>query len=186
MSDEIKKVNLAKYDNRWYHPGSFIKRTLWYFTNIFFFKSSLPIPSKFKVSLLRLFGAKIGNGVIIKPNVNIKYPWFLEIGDNVWIGEDVWIDNLALVKVGNNVCISQGAYILTGNHDYKKESFDLIIKPVIIEDGVWVGAKSIVCPGTILKEHSVLSVGSVFSGISEPWTIYRGNPAIPIRKRVIS
>ena len=180
-------VDLSKFNNNWYNPGSKIKRLLWYFVNILFFKTSLPYPSKFKVFILKLFGAKTAKNIIIKPNVNIKYPWFLEIGNNVWLGEGVWIDNLTNVKIGNNVCISQGAYILTGNHNYKKETFDLIVNPVIIEDGVWIGAKSIVCPGSVIKTHSVLSVGSVFSGISEEgYTIYRGNPATPLRLRKIT
>ena len=62
-------------------------------------------------------------GVVIKPNVKIKYPWNLYIGNNSWLGEKVWIDNLDIVSVGNNCCISQGAYLLTGNHDYRSEYF---------------------------------------------------------------
>jgi putative colanic acid biosynthesis acetyltransferase WcaF len=134
---------------------------------------------------LRLLGAKVGKGVVIKPDVNIKYPWFLEIGDNVWIGEGAWIDNLAYVRIGNNVCISQEAYILTGNHNYKKDTFDLIVNPIVIEDGVWVGAKAIVCPGVTLKTHSVITVGSVITKSTEPYTIYLGITAEPIRKRAI-
>jgi putative colanic acid biosynthesis acetyltransferase WcaF len=119
-------MDLSKYNNDWYKPGNKIKIILWYFINMFFFKTMFPFPSVFKIKLLRLFGAKIGNNVVIKPNVNIKYPWFLEIGNNVWIGENAWIDNLANVKIEDNVCISQDAYLLTGNHNYKKETFDTI------------------------------------------------------------
>lgn len=87
--------------------------------------------------------------------------------------------------MATNICISQGAYLLTGNHNYKKESFDLFIKPIVIEDGVWDSAKAIICPGIILKSHSVITVGSVVSKDTEPYTIYQGNPAVPIGKRVI-
>ncbi|MDZ7624210.1 MAG: hypothetical protein U5J96_07185 [Ignavibacteriaceae bacterium] len=97
-----------------------------------YLKSSLPWPNSFKIFALRFFGAKVGKGVIIKPCVNIKYPWFLEIGDNVWIGEEVWIDNLGKVKIGNNVCLSQGALLLCGNHNYKKETFDLIVGDITL------------------------------------------------------
>jgi len=181
----MKKVDLSKFNNKWYNPGTKFKRFLWYLFNRIFLKTYIPYPSKLKILILKIFGAKIGKNVVIKPNVNIKYPWFLEIGDNVWIGEDVWIDNLAKVKIGNNVCISQGAYILTGNHNYKKETFDLILKDVLIEDGVWIGAKCILCPGITVKSHSVLTVGSVLTTSTEEYTIYRGNPAVPIRKRII-
>ena len=134
---------------------------------------------------MRLFGAKIGKGVVIKPSVNIKYPWFLEIGDHAWIGEKVWIDNLVPVKIGPNVCISQGAMLLTGNHNYKKETFDLITGEIILEEGAWIGAKAVVTPGVTCKEHSVLAVSSVAVEDLEPYTVYQGNPAKPIRKRTI-
>jgi len=182
----MKKVDLSKFDNSWYKAGSIIKRVLWYISNFIFFKTLIPYPYKLKVFILRFFGAKVGKNVVIKPDVNIKFPWFLEIGDNVWIGESAWIDNLTWVKIGNNVCISQGAYICTGNHNYKKESFDLIVKPVIIEDGVWIGAKSVVCPGITIASHSVLVAGGVLTKNTQPYSIYKGNPAEFIRKREIS
>ena len=108
----MKQVKLRKYDNSHYKPGNNFKKVLWYIVNMLVFKTMFPFPSGSKVKILRLFGAKIGIDVIIKPNVNIKYPWFLTIGDNCWIGENVWIDNLAMVTLGDNVCISQGAYFL--------------------------------------------------------------------------
>jgi putative colanic acid biosynthesis acetyltransferase WcaF len=179
----LKTVKLNQYNNDHYKPGNPLKKILWYFTNMFFFKTLLPFPSSFKNRLLRLFGANIGNGVVIKPDVNIKYPWFLEIGDNCWIGEGVWIDNLAAVKIGSNVVLSQGAYLLTGSHDYKQETFDLILGEIVLEDGVWIGAKAIVCPGVTCKSHSVLAVGSVATKDLDAYTIYQGNPAIFKRMR---
>lgn len=178
-------VNFSKFNNSWYNPGPIWKRILWYLFNMIFFNTYIPYPYKFKVLILKLFGAKIGKKIVIKPKVNIKFPWFLSIGDNVWIGEEVWIDNLCEVLIGNNVCISQGAYIFTGNHNYKKESFDLIVKPIIIEDGVWIGAKSIICPGVRLKSHSVIYSGSVISFNTEEFKIYKTNPPIPIKDRKI-
>ena len=92
------KTDLSKYDNSWYNTGgNVLKRLLWYFCNILFIKNEWNPSSVIKVYVLRVFGAKIGRGVVIKPCVNIKYPWNLEIGDNTWIGEDVWIDNLVPV-----------------------------------------------------------------------------------------
>jgi putative colanic acid biosynthesis acetyltransferase WcaF len=176
---------LSGFNNAWYKPGAnVLKRTLWYFTNAIWLNSAFPF-SGFKIFLLRLFGAKIGTGVIIKPHVNIKYPWKLIIGDNVWIGEYVWIDNLDKVTIKNNVCISQGAFLLCGNHNYKKTFFDLIVAEIILEDGVWIGAKSIVCPGITCFSHSVLSVGSIATSNLESYLIYQGNPAVKIRERII-
>lgn len=154
------KTDLSHYDNSWYDPvkGGFI-RIVWYFTNVLFFINPLNPFSCIKIKLLRLFGAKIGIGVVVKPKVNIKYPWNLSIGDYSWIGENAWIDNLVQVTVGSNVCISQGSMLLCGNHNYKRQTFDLIVKPIIIEDGAWVGAQSTVCPGVTMHSHSVLCVG---------------------------
>jgi len=180
------KTNLSTYNNNWYQPGSSIKRFLWYFINELFLKNRFNPSSSIKVFWLKCFGAKIGSDVVIKPAVNIKYPWKLNIGDHVWIGEDVWIDNLDIVSISDNVCISQGAFLICGNHNYKMSSFDLIIKPISLEAGAWIGAKSIVGPGVIVGSHAVLSLGSVTSTNLEPNSIYRGNPAIKVKTRTIN
>lgn len=177
------KSNLQSFQNKEYNPGSRLKIGLWYVVNAACFANYVFPFSKTKVSLLRAFGAKIGKGVLIKPNVNIKYPWLLEIGDHVWIGEQVWIDNLAKVVIGNHVCISQGALLLCGNHNYKKPSFDLIVGNITIEEGAWIGAKSVVCPDVIVHSHAILSVGSVATKNLEPYSIYQGNPASKVRDR---
>lgn len=180
------EVQLNKYDNSWYHPANRFKIYLWLITNALFFNHSLAVLNGFKCFLLKLFGAKIGRGVLIKPSVNIKYPWFLSIGDHCWIGENVWIDNLTQVSIGNNVCISQGAMLLTGNHDFTKSTFDLIVKPIVLEDGVWIGAKSVVCPGVYCESHAVLSVQSVATKRLTTYGIYQGNPAQPVKSREIN
>jgi len=181
-----KTVDLNSFNNDWYKPGNLPKRILWYVTNILFFKTMLPFPSSFKKILLIIFGAEIGKNIVIKPNVNIKYPWFLTIGDNCWIGEGVWIDNLIDIKIGNNVCLSQNSYFFTGNHNYKKSTFDLILGKIILEDGVWIGAKAIVSPKVTCKSHSILATGSVAVCYLEPYSIYQGNPAEFKRYRIIS
>lgn len=179
------RTDLSRYDNSWYKPGNKVRITLWFFTNAIIFASSWVPVTGIKVKILRLFGAKVGKGVVIKPSVNIKYPWFLEIGDHVWIGENVWIDNLTGVKIGNNVCISQGAMLLTGNHNYKKITFDLFFKEIELADGVWIGARSVVCPGCTCDSHSILTVGSVLTSNMESYGIYSGNPATKQRERDI-
>lgn len=182
----MNKTDLSKYDNSEYKIGANpIKRLFWYFTNEFFFKNSLFPFYSFKIFLLRLYGAKVGKGVIIKPSVNIKYPWRLKIGNHVWIGENVWIDNLADVEIGDNCCISQGALLLCGNHNYKKSTFDLITKNIKLEDGVWIGAKCVVTGGVVCRSHSLLTVNSVAVSNLEPYSIYKGNPAVFIKERKI-
>ncbi len=136
-----------------------------------------------KAFCLRIFGASIGKQVVIKPKVNVKFAWLLEVGDHAWIGEHVWIDNLAKVSIGAHSCLSQGVLLQTGNHNYKLPTFDLIVEPIVLEPGVWLGAKSIVCPGTYCSSHAVLSVGSVATGKLDAYGIYKGNPAQKIRQR---
>ncbi len=182
----MAQTDLSKYDNSNYNPGAGpLKRVLWFYMNAIFLKSSLLPINRFKVFLLRSFGAKIGKNLTIKPGVNIKYPWNLTIGNETWIGENVWIDSLVPIIIGNNVCVSQGALLLTGGHNYQKSGFDLIVNSVVLEDGVWIGAKAIVNNGVTAGSHSVLASGSVANQNLEPYFIYQGNPAMKILVRVI-
>jgi len=151
---------------------------------VFLNSAFLPF-SALKVFLLKLFGAKMGIDCVIKPSVNIKYPWNLVLGNNVWVGENVWIDNLGKVEIGNDVCISQGAFLLCGNHDYSKSTFDLIVKPISVEEGCWIGAKSVVCPGVVMRSHSILTVGSIATNELDRDGIYKGNPAVKVKERII-
>lgn len=180
------QIDFSRFDNSWYNPGPRWKVLLWFLVNPVFINTYLPIPIAIKAAILRLFGAKLGTGFVIKPAVNIKYPWLLRAGHHVWIGEHVWIDNLSEVVIGNNVCVSQGAMLLTGNHDYGRSTFDLTTKPITIDDGVWVGAKSVVCPGVRCQSHSVLAVNSVATHSLNAYGIYQGNPAVWVRQRKIS
>jgi putative colanic acid biosynthesis acetyltransferase WcaF len=182
-------VDLSKYNNEWYRKqigASRFKQACWYLVNATIFFHPIFVLSGFKIFLLRMFGAQIGKEVVIKPSVNIKYPWKLHIADHCWIGENVWIDNLADVIIGKNVCISQGAYLLTGNHDYRALHFDLVVKPIILEDGVWIGAKAVIAPGVTIASHAVLTAGSVATRNLLPYTVYQGNPAAPLRERNLS
>lgn len=176
-------MELDKFNNDWFQPGSKLKISLWMLISFFFLRTAFPWPMLVKRIWLQLFGCKLGKGFVIKPKVNIKYPWRLTIGDYVWIGEKVWIDNLAQVDIHSHVCVSQGAMLLTGNHNYKKISFDLEIGEITLKNGVWIGAKSIVCPGVVCEENSVLSVSSVATKNLIANKVYQGNPATHIKDR---
>lgn len=185
MNSPNFSVDLSRYDNSWYRPGRHMGwQVLWYLINELIFRSGLLPLSSIKCWILRCFGAKVGKGVVIKPHVNIKYPWKLTIDNYCWIGEGVWIDNLAEVTLGKHVCLSQGAMLLTGNHNYRLPTFDLMVKPITLEDGVWIGAKAIVCPGITAHSHAVLTVGSVATSNLEGYSIYSGNPAQKIKNRL--
>lgn len=180
------KVNLETFKTGNFNKGAnSLKIVLWYFVNALIVRASWNPFMGIKIFLLKAFGAQIGKGLVIKNNVCIKFPWKLAIGDNVWLGENCWIDNLDFVTIGNNVCISQGALLLTGNHDYTLSTFDYRNAPIVIEEGAWIGAKSVVCPGVVAKSHSILTVGSIATKDMETYGIYQGNPAVFIRKRFI-
>ncbi len=177
-------MDLSKFNNRDYERGAgILRRVVWYFCNAVFFDTWFFPISAAKRGLLRLFGARIGRNVVIQSRVNIKCPWRLRIGVNSWIGEQVWIDNIDMVQIGANVCISQGAYLCTGNHDYRDEAFGLITRGIMIEDSAWVGAFATVCPGVTVRTESVLVVRSVASSDTEAGWIYKGSPAVKIRQR---
>lgn len=188
LSEPLRNtVDLTLYDNSWYQPGrGLLMRLLWLVTNALFLQNPLNISSRLKVLLLRCFGAKIGTGVVIKPGVSVKYPWNIQIGDHVWIGENAWLDSLAPIKIGNHTCLSQGAYLCTGNHDWTDPAFGLIVKPIVIEDGAWIGARAVVLPGVTTASHSVVTAGAVLTQSTEPYTIYAGNPAVAVKRRTVN
>ena len=179
-------VRLAKFDNSFYRPGrNLAVRMAWFFLGLPVLRCALLPSSAVRRVLLRAFGARIGRGVVIKAGTRVKYPWRLSIGNNSWIGEDAWIDNLADVWIGDDVCVSQAAYICTGNHDRTDPAFGLVVKPITLRDGSWVGARVTVCPGVEFGEGAMAAAGSVVTRSISPWEIHAGNPASFVKRRVL-
>jgi putative colanic acid biosynthesis acetyltransferase WcaF len=177
-------IRLRDYDNSWFHPGrSKLWRAAWLFLGLPLFRCSLLPFSGWRVFLLRLFGAGVGQRVIIHSEVVVKYPWHLVIGDDCWIGERSWFDTLTTIRLGSNVCVSQGAYLCTGNHDWTDPAFGLRIEPIHLFDGSWAGAMCTLLPGTVLSEGAIAAAGSVISGTIPPFEIFSGNPATFTRRR---
>ncbi len=184
LSREIK-VTLDQFSSQGFDRGaSRLKEALWIAFGNPFLQCFIP-GSKWRVALLRAFGTTIGKATVWKPNIRVKFPWRLAVGSHSWIGEDVWIDNLAQITIGSHVCISQGAYLCTGNHDWSLPSFDLITEPIKLETGVWIGARAIVAPGTHAEEGAVLTAGSSAGGRLERYKIYQGNKAAVAGNRTI-
>ena len=172
-------IRLAQYKSRDFDRGaSRLKESLWFLVKLIFFLTPLPWPSALRCTLLRAFGSTIGNGVVIRGNVNITFPWRLSIGDDVWIGEEVLILSLAQVAIESNVCVSQRAFLCTGSHDHGKETFDLITKPITLREGSWVCAMAFIGPGVEVGRGSRVSAVSVVSQNVAEFTVVRGNPAV--------
>lgn len=183
----MKSVDLSRYKNPpWHDKGrGFVTRALWHCVNALFLQNPLNPSSGIKVRLLRLFGARIGRGVLLKPGINVKSPWLLEIGDHSWIGERAWLDTFFPITIGSHVCISQDAYLCTGNHDWSDTAFGLLDGSLVIEDGAWVGARATILPGAHIASHAVVAGGAVLSKPTEPYAVYAGNPAVLVRQRVL-
>lgn len=179
-------MKLDHYSLGDYTPGAPLwQQLLWYYCGNWLVQSYVLPFSSLKVWVLRRFGAAIGCGVRLKPGVQIKFPWRLAIGDHVWIGEHVWIDNIAPVTIESHVCLSQGVYLCTGNHDWTHPDFQLIPAAIHIHQGAWIAARAVIGPGVTVGQGAVLGLGSVTGRSLQPMTIYIGNPAQPHKERVI-
>lgn len=155
-------IRLDQYNNSSFDRAtSKLKEIAWNLTKILFFLPPWPFPSSVRCIILRLFGAKVGSGVVIRSRTNITFPWRLEIGDHVWIGEEVLILSLAKVTIGSHCCISQRAFICSGSHDFKKPTFDLITEPVTIGESSWIAACAFVGPGVTLKSGTLIKANAV-------------------------
>lgn len=151
---------------------------LWAAVELIFVTSPWQISSKLRIAALRLFGAKIGEGVIFRPRTRVKYPWRLSIGDRSWIGEGAWIHNQDFVHIGHDVVISQEAFITTGSHAHRRD-MALITRPVRVEPGAWVTTRCIVLGGSNVGESAIVTPNSVVgpNQTLEAGVIYTGNPA---------
>jgi putative colanic acid biosynthesis acetyltransferase WcaF len=178
------QIDLSVPDNTELVRGApLLVEAAWYFCGLPMLRSQWITSSSFRSRLLRLFGAKIGKGVYIKPGLRVKFPWYFEVGDHTWLGEDLWIDNLAQVTIGPHCCISQGAYFCTGNHDWSAPDMKLFRRPIRCERGSWVGARSVVCPGVTLGSGAIAAAGSVVTRDIPAMEVHAGNPARFVRQR---
>ena len=156
---------------------------LWYFFKLVFFQSAWPWPNILKRILLRVFGAEIGRGVVIKPRVNIHFPWKFVVGDYAWIGEEVFVLNFEKVVIGRHACVSQRAFLCTGNHDFRDPTMPYRNRPINIGSGAWIGAQCFVAPGITIGDDAVVSAGSVVTKDQPTGIVCGGNPCIAIRGR---
>jgi putative colanic acid biosynthesis acetyltransferase WcaF len=170
-----------------YTPGGFdrgaslAKETIWVLVKWIFFQGAFPWPSALRVFWLRLFGAEVGEGVVIRSGVNITFPWRMRIGDHVWIGEEAFILSLAPVTIEGSVCISQRAFLCTGSHDHTKPSFDLKTAPITLRHGSWVAAQAFIGPGVEIGEGSVVAAGTVLMESVAARVLVRGNPGVVVK-----
>ncbi|MFM0733350.1 putative colanic acid biosynthesis acetyltransferase [Paraburkholderia sediminicola] len=183
VREDVRVIDLSQAGKGNYRAkrGALIE-LIWFVVEACVINNKLLPLSSVRVGLLRLFGAKIGMGCRFVHPLRVKSPWNLEVGDNCWFGVDVWIYNQALIRIGSNVCISQGTFLSAGSHDMST-TMDLRVAPIVIEDGVWITSKCVVQMGVTIGRSAVVTPLSVVHRSLDPEGVYGGNPCRFIRNR---
>lgn len=158
----------------------------WWIVQSTLFACSPQFAYKWRNALLRLFGAKIGKNVIVRPSVRTTYPWKLTIGDNAWVGDNVELYTLGEITIGKDAVVSQRSYLCTGSHDHKSEAFDIYAKPVVIEDEAWVATDVFIAPGVTIGKGAVVGARSSVYKNMPSGMICTGSPAKPVKPRLES
>jgi putative colanic acid biosynthesis acetyltransferase WcaF len=182
----LQRLDLYQPPAAWQPGASFVVQVMWFCLGSPLLALRWLPGSLWRVWMLRAFGARIGFGCRIKPGLRVKFPWRLIVGHHCWLAEDAWIDNLSPVYIGDRVCLSQGAYLCTGNHNFKSPDFGLRVSSINIASDCWIAAKSVLAPSTDLGVGCVVSLGSVVSGKYPSFSILRGNPASVVALRSIT
>lgn len=178
------KIDLSQFNNESFSRGAPVwKEFLWRWIQWGLFRADFLKCYALKGAVLRWFGAQLGSNIAWKPSAKLTFPWKLSVGDNSWIGEEAWLLNLDQITIGSNVCISQRVFLCTGSHDWKEASFDLITKPIVIEDGVWICADVFIGPGVTVGENTVVTAGSVVTSDLPANMICSGNPCVAVKPR---
>lgn len=173
MSDESRLRVIPLKDapgarEAWSKPAAVV--ALWMLVEYLFVTNAIQPSSRIRARVLKMFGAKIGQGVTLRPRLRVKFPWNLEIGDDCWIGEGVWIHNQDKVTIASNVCISQETFITTGSHDFRKD-MALVTKPVVIDSGAWICSRAIITMGSHIGTSAIIPAGFVVAGEVKPGKI---------------
>ncbi|MEL6458361.1 MAG: hormogonium polysaccharide biosynthesis acetyltransferase HpsU [Cyanobacteria bacterium J06636_27] len=154
-------VDLRKYDQSDFDRGRAGWYVfLWWFVQAITFPLTLHNMSGIRCAILRLFGARIGKGVLIRPTARFTYPWKVTIDDYSWIGDDVVLYSLDEIHIGSHCVVSQKSYICTGSHDIKDPAFGLKINKVAIGNGAWVATDCFVAPGVTIGANAVIGARS--------------------------
>jgi putative colanic acid biosynthesis acetyltransferase WcaF len=177
---DAKVIDLSSYSAADFDRGaSRVREALWIAASLLFFRAPWPIPSAARRGLLRIFGAKVGRGVVLRSGICITFPWRLTAGDHVWIGENVRILNLAPVSIGSHVCVSQEVFLCTGSHDFNRRNFALKTAPICIQDHSWIAARAFIGPAVTVGRRSLVAAGCVLMRSIPENSRVAGNPARP-------
>lgn len=176
-SPDLHSWNLSDFTGRGYQIGRpIVVQALWMLVSTTIFMRWW-LPSSVRVALLRLFGASIGEHVLLRHRVRVHWPWKLTVHDNVWIGEGAWLLNLEHITIEPNVCISQDVLICTGSHDRRSSSFEFDNSPITIHESSWIAARAIVLAGSRIGPNSVVPAGSCVRGTVGQGVVHTSKPS---------
>ncbi len=169
-------------------PWSFkekVGRAIWMLVGRPLFRASFHNWHPYRASILRLFGARIGKGVSLRPTVNIEVPWMLHLDDDCTVGDYAILYSLGKIYIGKRSIISQYAHLCAGTHDYADHTFKLLRWPIHVGDDVWIGADAFIGPGVHVGDLSVVGArSSTYKNVAQR-QVYVGNPAKPLKERVL-
>ena len=176
MAEIVRVIDLSKAPGKreaWDRPSWVVY--LWAICELIFVTNPFQFSSSVRVRVLRLFGAKVGEGVIMRPRLRVKFPWKLSVGARSWIGEGVWIHNQDRIDIGNDVVVSQESFLTTGTHAFRGD-MALETHPVVIEDGVWITTRCVVLAGSRIRRSALVLPNTVVRGEVPAGTLF-GTPS---------
>lgn len=160
-----------------------VHRVLWGLTWLMLARWTPPPMHRWRAMILRAFGADIGRGARIYPSVHIWLPANLLVGEQSVIGPRVRCYNQGRITIGDRVTVSQDASLCASSHDVSDPHFQLVLRPITINDDAWIAAEAFVGPAVEVGTGALLGARGVAMRNLAPWTIYTGNPATPLRER---
>jgi putative colanic acid biosynthesis acetyltransferase WcaF len=156
---------------------------IWWIFDALFVRPTPQVFFAWRRFALRLFGARIGKGVLIRPGVRVTYPWKLVVGDNCWIGDDATLYSIDEITLGDHTVVSQGAYLCASTHDAGDIAFPIFSSPIIIGSECWIAARAFIGPGVRIGRGAVVGACSVVQSDVPPATVVAGFPARAIHRR---
>ncbi len=161
-----------------------VRRLLW---TIVWACFARPLPKsagrRWKILLLRMFGARVAWTANVYSSATVFKPWLLEMDDYACLASGVDCYNAAPVRLGVNAIVSQRAFLCTAGHDIADPRHHQTEAPIVIEDRAWVCAEAYVGQGVTVGEGAVVCPRGVAVKNVEPWTVVGGNPAKYIKMR---
>lgn len=182
---DYQKLSTFKLPNN-FRGRSAVVVQLWWGVQATLFRWSPQFAYGFRNSILRIFGAKVGQGVVIRPTVTLTYPWKISIGDHAWVGDDAVLYSLGEIEIGANAVVSQRSYLCGGDHDFSQVDFPIRSRKITIGAQAWVAADVFVAPGVTIGEGAVIGArSSVFKDMPAGMVCF-GYPCVPVKKRVMT